>query len=380
VAGLAAGERFDCGWGFVADGRFGKQSGWNRSLERFASVERVWEWNRVVRFKKLAPRPLYMDDDTVAATFRLRDFVGNVADFVNHGQDFVKHHGLIAVIQFNERRKFDQFSDAGHGMKLHGIIRPAQFANVRINRWLAHWFYFGFENPYRNSKRSNGLVFCFDAVQCRDVMQVTCNCNNCSAHLEFDSKNAGQVINCPTCGVETTLYVPPPPPIPNFEKFTERPSAPIGNPLTNLSSSTRETPILASVFYIIGVLTLIGAILCLIFNIVSVALAVAVAAVVYFGIGKAIDYLDRIAYATETMCINLELSALRQAKIIELLMPPEKPSAQTTDIPPPPSLNPSVGVPTKNYFIYRNGTVHGPIEATAIWEMHNDGLLTDNTP
>jgi hypothetical protein len=39
-------------------------------------------------------------------------------------------------------------------------------------------------------------------------MRVKCNCNNCSAHLEFESADAGREIVCPTCGIETKLYVP----------------------------------------------------------------------------------------------------------------------------------------------------------------------------
>ncbi len=39
-------------------------------------------------------------------------------------------------------------------------------------------------------------------------MLVKCNCNNCSAHLEFESVDAGRAITCPTCGIETKLYVP----------------------------------------------------------------------------------------------------------------------------------------------------------------------------
>ncbi len=35
-----------------------------------------------------------------------------------------------------------------------------------------------------------------------------CNCNNCSGHLEFDASRAGEVVACPHCGMETTLYVP----------------------------------------------------------------------------------------------------------------------------------------------------------------------------
>jgi hypothetical protein len=56
-------------------------------------------------------------------------------------------------------------------------------------------------------------------------MLVKCLCNNCSGHLEFESSEAGQRVDCPHCGMETVLYVPqaplpqqqpiaPPPPIP----------------------------------------------------------------------------------------------------------------------------------------------------------------------
>jgi hypothetical protein len=54
-------------------------------------------------------------------------------------------------------------------------------------------------------------------------MIARCKCNHCPAHLEFDSANAGQLINCQTCGMETTLYVPPPPPAPKS-------ATPISNP------------------------------------------------------------------------------------------------------------------------------------------------------
>ena len=47
---------------------------------------------------------------------------------------------------------------------------------------------------------------------------VTCSCNNCDGHLQFERQHAGQRINCPHCGMETLLYVPqskpPPPPLP----------------------------------------------------------------------------------------------------------------------------------------------------------------------
>ena len=41
---------------------------------------------------------------------------------------------------------------------------------------------------------------------------VTCSCNNCDGHLEFERQHAGERINCPLCGMETLLYVPQSPP------------------------------------------------------------------------------------------------------------------------------------------------------------------------
>ena len=38
-------------------------------------------------------------------------------------------------------------------------------------------------------------------------MIAKCLCNNCGGHLEFESSNAGQRVDCPHCGVETLLYV-----------------------------------------------------------------------------------------------------------------------------------------------------------------------------
>jgi hypothetical protein len=41
-------------------------------------------------------------------------------------------------------------------------------------------------------------------------MTAKCFCNQCSAHLEFDTDHAGEMITCPSCGMETKLYIPPP--------------------------------------------------------------------------------------------------------------------------------------------------------------------------
>jgi hypothetical protein len=46
-----------------------------------------------------------------------------------------------------------------------------------------------------------------------------CPCNNCSEHLEFDSANEGETVQCPHCGMDTVLFIPQaevelPPPAP----------------------------------------------------------------------------------------------------------------------------------------------------------------------
>jgi len=42
-------------------------------------------------------------------------------------------------------------------------------------------------------------------------MIARCNCNTCNGQLEFESCAAGQRMDCPHCGIETTLYIPPSP-------------------------------------------------------------------------------------------------------------------------------------------------------------------------
>ena len=59
---------------------------------------------------------------------------------------------------------------------------------------------------------------------------IKCNCNHCSNHLEFDPANAGEVITCPSCGLETTLYVPTAPPVPKVEKPAPFPATPATPP------------------------------------------------------------------------------------------------------------------------------------------------------
>ena len=35
-----------------------------------------------------------------------------------------------------------------------------------------------------------------------------CSCNNCGQHIEFDDSMAGSEVACPTCGMDTELFLP----------------------------------------------------------------------------------------------------------------------------------------------------------------------------
>ncbi|SRR6266446_3671727 len=39
-------------------------------------------------------------------------------------------------------------------------------------------------------------------------MLAKCICTNCAGHLEFEEENAGEKIECPHCGFNTTLFLP----------------------------------------------------------------------------------------------------------------------------------------------------------------------------
>ena len=41
-------------------------------------------------------------------------------------------------------------------------------------------------------------------------MEAKCNCRHCDTHIAFDAAEAGAVVACPSCGMETQLFIPPP--------------------------------------------------------------------------------------------------------------------------------------------------------------------------
>jgi hypothetical protein len=93
-----------------------------------------------------------------------------------------------------------------------------------------------------------------------------------------------------------------------------------------------KTPILSSVFNILGALVLAGAVLWVILGIVvagdsrsalallpaiGVALALVLTALIYFGVAQAIDYLGRTAHSTNRLCKLIEKSVVRHIQSID---------------------------------------------------------------
>jgi hypothetical protein len=64
---------------------------------------------------------------------------------------------------------------------------------------------------------------------------VTCPCQHCDGHIEFDASHAGESVTCPHCGQETNLFVPqqqqqsqqlaPPPAMPRSPRVTKTPKS-----------------------------------------------------------------------------------------------------------------------------------------------------------
>ena len=60
---------------------------------------------------------------------------------------------------------------------------------------------------------------------------VTCRCQHCDGHIEFDASRAGESVACPHCGLETKLFVPQVPsgqPAQNVSVEIKRGASPLG--------------------------------------------------------------------------------------------------------------------------------------------------------
>ena len=137
-------------------------------------------------------------------------------------------------------------------------------------------------------------------------------------------------------------------------------------PHSHTMKTKDDRPVLTSIFYVLGVVALVGAILCA-FESVSLAIAVAVAGIIYFGIGQAVDYLARTAHSTERLCTILETSITERLRAIE-----------TSSLPP---VSPTTLSSSKvRYYYSTDGEQQGPADASDLKLMRKDGLITDDTP
>ena len=127
-----------------------------------------------------------------------------------------------------------------------------------------------------------------------------------------------------------------------------------------------ERPILMSIFYVLGFVALIAAIPCA-FESASLAIAVALCGIVYFGIGQAVQYLARTANSTERLCTILETSITERLRSIE--------SRSTSPVAP--TTLPSSKV---RYYYSTDGQEQRPVDSNDLRMMRKDGLITDDTP
>jgi hypothetical protein len=128
--------------------------------------------------------------------------------------------------------------------------------------------------------------------------------------------------------------------------------------------TNNDRPILTSIFYVLGAVALIGAILCA-FESVSLAITIAVAGIIYFGIGQAVDYLARTAHSTERLCTILETSITERLRAIE----------SSSASPVAPTLSSS----KVRYYYSTDGEQQGPVDGSDLKLMRKDGLITDDT-
>jgi hypothetical protein len=72
---------------------------------------------------------------------------------------------------------------------------------------------------------------------------VTCPCQNCNGHIQFDPATLSaenNTIACPHCGMETILFVPPPTDAKMQTILSPAPPSPLISPLTNCPASDSE--------------------------------------------------------------------------------------------------------------------------------------------
>jgi hypothetical protein len=138
-----------------------------------------------------------------------------------------------------------------------------------------------------------------------------------------------------------------------------------------------ERPILSRIFKIFGVLTLIGAIFCILVSLPT-AIMVGLSSIVYFGIAQVIEFLGKTAQSTERLCAIMETSVRMQSKIIEALLTSTRTPSEKGSVPPPPPTlakrQPAV------YHFAIDGSNQGPFTQVDMKDFKSAGVVANDTP
>ena len=146
-----------------------------------------------------------------------------------------------------------------------------------------------------------------------------------------------------------------------------------------------KSPILSSVFNILGALVLGGAAFWVILGIImggesrstlallpaiGIALALILTALIYFGVAQAIDYLGRTAHSTNLLCKLIETSVVRHIQKIETRISSTTPICVRIDQPKEEKAR---------YHFTANGTQEGPLTAAEMRDFCESGVISIST-
>ena len=150
-----------------------------------------------------------------------------------------------------------------------------------------------------------------------------------------------------------------------------------------LKMNDYKTPILSSVFNILGALVLLGALLCVVLPIamagrsdlplalvpaIGVALAMVLTALIYFGIAQAIDYLGRTAHSTHRLCHLIETTVVRRIQSIESRLDSSMPIRVRVD------------QDKARFYHNLDGKQEGPFTEAEMRDLRESGVITVTTP
>jgi hypothetical protein len=142
-----------------------------------------------------------------------------------------------------------------------------------------------------------------------------------------------------------------------------------------------ESPLLTRVLYTFGALTIIAAVIggAMICANDSMSEGIAIicggifAGIIYIGIGQAVSYLARTAFATDNLNTALETLVMKRLEAIEERLSPATPLLVRVDsTPPPPSAQ-------NAYFYSDAGTKTGPFSSSEMRQFWAGGVIRDDT-